>query len=203
MAVGCWITLPLCARAQESASRLSPAQSGASYTKDALFQKGTTEWALMGGGALDLRKRGQGTAFWTLQGRWGHVLTRPHGPSFVRGTLEYAVEIAPAIAFHGSQALFGGSLTPVLLQYNFTRSQRIVPFVQFGSGLLFTTKRFPTGTSELNFTPQGAVGAYWFHWPHAATMVGIRYQHTSNLGITNPNPGYEALYIFSGVSWWH
>ncbi|HWP85761.1 MAG TPA: acyloxyacyl hydrolase [Terriglobia bacterium] len=186
-----------------------------------------TEWGLASGGAADLPGSTRGGEFWAVQLRWGKVLTAPHGPGALRGTLEYAFEIVPAMALRQAEApggfrfrqapdfvtsatasresdgaLFGGGINPFFWQYNFTAHPRLVPYLQLGAGLLFTTRDFPAGTSSFNFTPQGGVGAYWFTSPRRAVSVGVRYHHTSNAGTGRANPGHNALYFYAGLSWW-
>jgi hypothetical protein len=151
-----------------------------------------------------------GGEFWTAQLRWGKVLTTPHGPGPLRGTFEYAFEIVPAMVlrqarWHPSQSsdtIFGGGLTPLLLQWNFTSAQQLVPFFHVAGGALWTTRDFPVIGSSFNFTPQGGIGAYWFVAPRRAVAFGVRFHHISNAGITDPNPGHNALYFYGGVSWW-
>lgn len=207
-------------------------------------QRHATEWGFTTGGATDLPGGAQGGQFWALQLRWGKVLTGPHGPGPLRGTLEYAFEIVPAMILRqacsnailvvpyvasnvappectitratpfltGSAAastlpsrggtLFGGGINPIFWQYNFTSHRRVVPYFNLGAGMLFTTRDFPAGTSSFNFTPQGGIGISWFAWPGRAVNFGIRYHHISNAGITKPNPGHNALYFYTGFSWW-
>jgi len=194
---------------------------------------------LFSGGAADLPGGVRGGQFWALQLRWGKVLTAPHGPGPLRGTLEYAFELVPAMVLRqtsttitcnsansasgglgtpdlyydpcafsfpalGSGTVYGGGFNPFFWQYNFTSSsqQRVIPYLQLGGGMLFTTRDFPAGTSTFNFTPQGGIGAYWFAKPNRAVSFGVRYHHISNAGISHPNPGHNSLYFYAGLSWW-
>ena len=199
----------------------------------------STEWGFTTGGATDLPGGARGGEFWAMQLRWGKVLTAPYGPGVLRGTLEYAFEIVPAIVLRQTCAawsftsitdflsgksttfggcdsskgatllaisrpanVYGGGINPFFWQYNFTSHPRVVPYIQLGGGMLFTTQDFPAGTSSFNFTPQGGIGAYWFQRPRRAVNFGVRYNHISNAGITKPNPGHNALYFYGGLSWW-
>jgi hypothetical protein len=105
-----------------------------------------------------------------------------------------------------SGTIFGGGFNPLLLQYNLggrERSEaRFVPFVQLGVGVLFTTDEVPVGTSQVNFTPQAGFGIYWTRAIQPSVVFGVRYHHISNAGRVRPNPGHNALYFYSGVSWW-
>jgi hypothetical protein len=171
-----------------------------------------TEWGFTTGGAVDLPGGVQGGEFWGIQLRWGRVLMTPRGPGFLRGSLEYAFELVPAIVlretssdanpFRGEGTVFGGGITPFYWQYNFAAHPRLVPYINLGAGMLFTTGDFPAGTSSFNFTPQGGFGAYWFANPNRALNIGLRYHHASNSGLAEFNPGHNALYFYLGYSWW-
>jgi hypothetical protein len=125
-----------------------------------------------------------------------------HGPGFLRGALQYNFEIVPAMVIRESSTVFGGGFTPVLMQYNFASGRRVLPFLQAGAGMLFTTRDVPDDTSPFNFTPQGGIGAYWLLRPRFAAVVGLRYHHISNAGTAGRNPGHNSLYFYSGFSWW-
>ena len=165
-------------------------------------EKGSTEWGWITGGGARIAGGVREGNFWALQLRWGRVLTEPRGPGVLRGTLEYAVEVVPALVMVRSETVFGGGLNPLLLQYNFTRGQRLVPFLQAGGGMLFTTDDIPAGTAQFNFTPQGGVGVYWLRGAEPSVVFGVRYHHISNAGRVQPNPGHNALYFYGGMSWW-
>ena len=165
-------------------------------------QPGTTEWGWSSGGGVRIAGGIREGNFWASQLRWGRVLTSPHGPGWLNGTLEYAVEIVPALVMVQSRTAFGGGLTPLLLQYNFTAGRRLAPFLHAGAGMLFTTREFPEGTTRFNFTPQGGMGFYWLRGRGASLVVGARYHHISNAGRVQPNPGHNALYLYGGFSWW-
>ncbi|MBI2820427.1 MAG: acyloxyacyl hydrolase [Acidobacteria bacterium] len=198
-------------------------------------QRHATELGITTGGVGDIPGGVRGGEFWAMQLRWGKVLTAPHGPGPLRGTLEYVFELVPAmvlrqasIGIGGSVAMaapspsslydpfafslnrvasswgtvYGAGMNPFLWQYNFTSHESLVPYLQMGGGLLLTTRDFPAGTSSFNFTPQGGIGVYWFARPHRAVSFGVRYHHISNAGISKPNPGHNALYFYTGLSWW-
>jgi lipid A 3-O-deacylase len=95
-----------------------------------------TEWALTTGGAADLPGGARGGQFWAMQLRWGKVLTAAHGPGALRGTLEYAFELVPAMILRQTctatstltftsltDFLTGASTTTTLLPHGCTVSQ--------------------------------------------------------------------------------
>lgn len=164
--------------------------------------KGSTEWGWLTGGATGLAGGVREGDFWALHLRWGRVLTAPHGPNFLRGTLEYTFEFVPAMLIRQSSTVDGGGLNPLLWQYNFTSNPRWTPFLQFGGGVLLTTAKVPAQTSQFNFTPQGGVGVYWSGWSRAAVAFGVRYHHISNASTAERNPGRNSLLFYTGISWW-
>lgn len=188
-------TLPL--------SSISPSQSDPSgLFRESPIGEGATELSWLTGAGVGIAGGKTKNNFWAMQLRLGRVLRKASGVGFLRGHLEYAVEILPAFVIGQSTNVFGGGITPFLLQYNFTGGGRFVPFIQSGVGWLFTTRKVPEGTSHVNFTPQVGVGAYWFHRPSSAVVFGVRYHHISNASTAERNPGHNALYIYTGISWW-
>jgi hypothetical protein len=125
---------------------------------------------VQGGNGLEDR-----TAFKFLLagGHLGRVLTDPHGPSFLKGDFEYAVEVfpfwesytpkfqrlnCPVGATLASQCkgpttsggtYRGVSVTPIILRWNFTHGKRLMPWMQGAGGLVYTTRKYP-GIGSLN-----------------------------------------------------
>jgi len=186
------------------ASRPLSAQSAPSSSSSNQFayRERGTEWGWNSGGAIGIAGGASDGRFWTLNLRWGRALTDPHGLAQLRGNLEYAVELVPVLTIKQSTTVFGVGITPFLLQYNLDSSHRVAPFIQAGAGTLFTTQKVPENTSQINFTPQGGIGVYWFRRPHSSLVMGVRYHHISNAGISKPNPGHNSLYVYTGISWW-
>jgi lipid A 3-O-deacylase len=195
-----WLVLG--ARAATAGSPSSPSPQLELLGVSASARKGGSEWGWMSGGAAHVPGGAVGRGFWTLELRWGHILTSAHGPGPLRGTLEYTIEIVPAFVVRENANVFGGGLNPFVLQYNFVRSRRLVPFLQAGGGTLFTNAKVPDGISKFNFTPQGGIGVYVFRRPTMALTLGARYHHISNGGIKSHNPGLNSLYFYTGISWW-
>ncbi len=188
-------TLPL--------SSTSPSQSDPSgLFRESPIGEGATELSWLTGVGVGINGGATADNFWAMHLRWGRVLTTNHGPGFLRGNLEYAVEVLPAFLTAQSTNVFGGGITPLLLQYNFAGGRRFVPFIQAGAGMLFTTRKVPEDTSQFNFTPQGGIGVYWFRQPRSAVAFGVRYHHISNASTAERNPGHNALDLYTGISWW-
>lgn len=101
----------------------------------------------------------------------GKVLTDNHGPGFLRGNFEYAVEVfpfwqsytpkfqretcvSPVVPIGGSAfscsepytvggTFTGISVTPIILRWNLVGSRRISPWVQGAGGLIWTNHKYP------------------------------------------------------------
>jgi lipid A 3-O-deacylase len=139
-----------------------------------------------------------GTAILSFGLRYGWVLTNSHGPGPLRGRFEYAVDAVPATLVFQRNNTFGTGINPVVLKWNFERHGRWAPYMEIDGGLLFTTDQVPPGTSNVNFTPGAAVGVQFFghHWN---PMIGVRYMHISNAGLSEPNPGINTVQVMIGL----
>lgn len=132
--------------------------------------------------------------------RYGWVLSGPRGPAPLRGRFEYALDAVPAtvVLQHAHANTFGTGIDPLVLKWNFERHGRWGPYMEIDGGLLFTTDQVPLGTSNVNFTPGAAFGVQFFghHWN---PMIGVRYMHISNAGLSEPNPGINTVQVMLGL----
>jgi hypothetical protein len=139
------------------------------------------------------------TGIWNAGLRYGWVLLDSHGPSFLRGKFEYAIDAVPVyLIFQPVNTAYGVGVNPLNLKWNFERRGRIVPYAELSGGLLFTTHEVPPGTSSLNFTPSAAFGTHLlterFAWSFEA-----RYLHISDAGLSRVNPGINTVEVRIGV----
>jgi hypothetical protein len=162
----------------------------------------------------------------------GRMLTALHGPSLLHGRGEAVVEVIPFwLAYYPKQEVLvnstlstysgligfealrspGVSVTPLLFRWNFMNraSNRLVPWVQLGSGLLWTAHNFPQGggqgygTSRINFTPQVSVGESIFTRNNQSLNLAVKAVHISSAGLGEYNPGISVNLQFRlGYSWW-
>ena len=143
----------------------------------------------------------QHTGVWTAGFRYGWILTEPHGPSFLRGRFEYAVEGVPAfVVFQPSNTAYGAAVDPFALKWNFDTRGRIVPYLDLGGGALFTNLQVPEGTSRINFTTSGAIGAH-FLTGKVVWSADVRFMHISNAGLETLNPGLNTVQLRLGIGW--
>jgi hypothetical protein len=138
------------------------------------------------------------TGVWNAGLRYGWVLTDLHGPGFLRGSFEYAVEAVPFfLVFQPANTTYGGGVDPLGLKWNFVQRGSVVPYLELNGGTLFTTQEVPTHTSTVNFTSGAAFGAHFLRGGHNLS-VDVRYMHISNAGLTSPNPGINTFQVRVG-----
>jgi len=126
------------------------------------------------------------------------VLTDPHGPGFLRGSFEYAIDAVPAyLIFQPRNTAYGVGINPLNLQWKFAARGALVPYLELSGGTLFTTHDVPSGTSSVNFTSGAALGAHILR-NHTWTLE-LRYLHISNAGLERLNPGINTVEVRLGI----
>ncbi|HJW92095.1 MAG TPA: acyloxyacyl hydrolase [Thermoanaerobaculia bacterium] len=83
------------------------------------------------------------------------------------------------------------------LRHHFgSASANVRPFVELGSGPMFSSKKVPATTSRINFDSYGTAGVTF----HGRQYLGFRFQHISNAGIVaDRNPGFNIGSIVFGI----
>jgi hypothetical protein len=138
------------------------------------------------------------TSVWNVGVRYGWILTRPHGPGFLKGRFEYVVDAVPVfMVFQRYNTAYGAGFNPLGLKWDFAARGRIEPYLELGGGTLFTNHQVPIGTSSVNFTPSAALGMHVLDDKYAFS-VELRYLHISNAGLSSPNPGINTLEVRVG-----
>jgi len=139
------------------------------------------------------------TSVWNAGLRYGWILTRPHGPGFLKGRFEYVLDGTPVfVLFQKYNTTYGGGFSPLGLKWDFATRGRIEPYVELNGGTLFTNHQVPIGTSSVNFTDAAALGIHLLgtRW---AWSLEARYMHISNAGLGNLNPGINTVQVRLGV----
>ncbi len=162
-------------------------------------EDGGRELQLWSGGGHSVAGGTSNTGVWNLGLRYGWVLTRPHGPGFLKGRFEYAVDAVPMfLVFQPANTAYGVGLNPLDLKWNFATRENFVPYIELDGGTLFTTHQVPSGTSSVNFTSSAALGTHIlrdkYNW-----SLEVRYMHISNAGLTSPNPGVNTVQVRLGI----
>ena len=162
-------------------------------------QQGGSEIQIWTAGGHSVSGGRGGTGIWDTGLRYGWVLSDAHGPSFLNGRFEYAVDAVPLyVIFQPANTAYGTGLNPLNLKWDFQRHGRLVPYAELSGGVLFTTHQVPPRTSSINFTPSGAFGVHYLGGRLAWT-VEARYFHISNAGLSRSNPGINSFVVRIGV----
>jgi hypothetical protein len=162
-------------------------------------EDGGREIELWTGGGHSVPGGTSNTSVWNAGLRYGWILTRPHGPGFLKGRFEYAVDGVPGfVVFQPRNTAEGVGFNPLNLKWNFATPGRIAPYVELSGGTLFTNHNVPDGTNTVNFTSSAAVGAHFLgdRWNWSAEL---RYMHISNAGLATPNPGLNTVQVRLGI----
>ena len=162
--------------------------------------RGDHELELWTGGGHSAGGGVGGISVWNVGLRYGWILTSTHGPEFLRGQFEYAVDVVPVFwVFEPKGTAYGFVLDPIVLKWDFRTRGRVVPYLEISGGTLFTSRDVPPGISWVNFASGGAVGFYLPGKKHAWSAE-LRYTHISDAGLTTPNPGTNTFQVRLGFS---
>ncbi|MDP9147125.1 MAG: acyloxyacyl hydrolase [Acidobacteriota bacterium] len=162
-------------------------------------EQGGHELRVWAGGGHGLNGSQSGDGIFNLGVRYGWILTEPHGPGFLRGRFEYAVDLVPLfLVVQRANTAYGFGVNPFALKWNFASRSSVVPYFDIGGGTLFTNVKVPAGTSHVNFTTGGAAGVHIlrrkYNW-----SAEVRFMHISNAGLSSPNPGINTIQVRLGV----
>jgi len=160
-------------------------------------EEGGHELEVWTGGGHSVPGGTKDTSVWNAGVRFGWILTAPHGPGFLSGRFEYAVDAVPAfVIFQRANTAYGAGVDPFALKWIFATRGDAQPYIELNGGTLFTTHEVPAGTSTVNFTSSAALGVHFLR--HNAWSVEVRYMHISNAGLTTPNPGINTVQVRLG-----
>jgi len=154
---------------------------------------GGNEVQVWAGGGHGVNGSQSGDGVMNVGFRYGLILTDPHGPGFLRGRLEYALDAVPLfLVVQKTNTAYGAGINPLAFKWNLDTHGSAVPYLELGGGTLFTNTKVPEGTSRINFTTSGAVG---FHFLRSKYNISteVRFMHISNSGLATPNPGINTI----------
>ena len=155
--------------------------------------EGGHELQIWSGGGHGINGSQSGDGVWNVGLRFGLILTAPHGPGFLRGRLEYAVEAVPVFwVFQKGNTAYGGGINPFAFKWALDTHRSVVPYFEIGGGTLFTNVKTPPGTSQINFTTGGALGLHFLRSKYNISTE-VRFMHISNAGMTTLNPGINTI----------
>jgi hypothetical protein len=160
--------------------------------------EGGHEWQVWTGGGHGISGSQSGDGIWNVGFRYGLILTAPHGPGFLRGRLEYAIDAVPVfLVVQKTNTAYGAGINPFAFKWALDTRKGVVPYLEIGGGTLFTNTKVPEGTSRVNFTSSAALGLHFLRSRHNISAE-VRYMHISNAGIATPNPGINTIQLRLG-----
>ena len=155
--------------------------------------EGGHELQVWTGGGRRINGSQSGDEVWNAGFRYGLILTAPHGPGFLRGRLEYAVDAVPVfMVAQKTNTAYGVGINPFAFKWALDMHSSVVPYLELGGGTLFTNTKVPEGTSRINFATSGAAGLHFLRSKHNLSAE-VRYMHISNAGLSTPNPGINTI----------
>src|SRR5713101_1620579 len=155
--------------------------------------EGGHELQVWTGGGHGFNGSQSGDGVWNVGFRYGLILTAPHGPGFLRGRLEYAVDAVPVfLVVQRTNTAYGVGINPFAFKWALDTHGSAVPYLEVGGGTLFTNTKVPEATSRINFTTGGALGLHFLRSKHTISTE-VRYMHISNAGLATPNPGINTI----------
>jgi len=162
-------------------------------------EDGGRELELWSGGGHSVSGGTGNTGVWNVGFRYGWLLTRPHGASFLKGRFEYAVDAVPVfMVIQPANTTYGFGLNPLNLKWNFATRGDFVPYLELDGGTLFTSEQVPTGSSRVNFTSGTALGTHILREKYDWS-VEVRYMHISNAGLASANRGLNSFQVRLGI----
>lgn len=160
--------------------------------------EGEHEVQIWTGGGHGINGSQASDGLWNVGLRYGLILTAPHGPGFVRGRLEYAVDAVPVfLVFQKQNTAYGVGINPFAFKWALDTHGSVVPYFEIGGGTLFTNTQVPAGTSRINFTTGGALGLHFLRSKNNISAE-VRYMHISNAGLATANPGINTIQVRLG-----
>jgi lipid A 3-O-deacylase len=157
-----------------------------------------SEWQVWTGGGHGINGSTSGTGVWNVGLRYGLILTAPHGPGFLQGQLEYALDAVPVwVITQRTNTAYGAGVNPFAFKWILSKPQKVKPFFEIEGGTLFTNTKVPELTSQVNFTTSAALGMHILGEKHDCTAE-VRFMHISNAGLATPNPGINTIQVRIG-----
>lgn len=170
----------------------------AQSARDGGPESGSHDFEVWAAGGYTVHGGVTNTTVWNAGARYGWVITDLHGPGFLRGRFEYAVNAIPVfVVAQPGQTVYGVSFDPAVLRWNFQQRRRFMPYFDLSGGVVFTNHAVPPGGGAVNFTPSAGIGisvpSGRFRW-----SAELHYMHISDSELTLYNPGINTLQLRLG-----
>lgn len=142
------------------------------------------------------------TEVWMAGTRFGKILTAPHGPGWLRGTLQWSVDLIPLFIVSNLETAYGAGINPIVGRWNFIYHGRTAPYVELAGGVVFTNSNIPPGpTSKFNVVPSVGFGWQILRRSQRSIDLGVHAWHLSNAWTAPRNPSANGIQITIGYHW--
>jgi len=126
-------------------------------------------------------------------------LTRPMGPPWLRGRVEWTPELFfMELSKPHIRSVFG--ITPVEFRYHLEPIGRFRPYTLLGGGILYADVDRRETESNLNFSVHLGVGTSYAISDKVSLLLEYRHVHISNAGLDKDNTGIDENAVLGGVS---
>jgi hypothetical protein len=132
--------------------------------------------------------------------QYGRFLSEEVGKSWYRGRHEILIEVPFSAVYHPKSAIMTGM--NFLSCWNFTASEKIVPYILAGGGFVYTNLDIPGLGSEFNGNYQGGFGLRYLIKERTAVEFNYRLHHISNADTADPNEPLNSSKILFGISFY-
>lgn len=126
-------------------------------------------------------------------------LTRPIGPSWARGRIEWNPELFIVILSNPYVRPMLG-MDPIQFRYQLEPIGRWSPYVLGTAGILYANVHRQETNSDLNFNIGIGVGTRYAVTDKTWLLLEYRHVHISNAGIKNQNSGIDSDNFLAGIS---
>jgi len=168
--------------ASSDAPRLAAASAGTARFGAA----GSWRWQVLGGGGIGTDS--------ISNGQLGAGVSW-----FVVDDLSIDVQVNADYFNQSGPSAWGGDVE-LLFRWHFIARDTWSIYVDGGCGLMWTSHDVPPDSASFNFTPQAGAGMTWEIATDTRLMLGARWFHVSNANTASPNPSYNGVFVYAGVS---
>ena len=130
--------------------------------------------------------------------QFGRFLSEETGKSWYRGRHEILIEVPFSAIYHPKSAIMTGM--NFLACWNFTASEKMVPYVFAGGGFVYTNLDISGLGREFNGNYQAGFGLRYLIKERTSIEFNYRLHHISNASTADPNEPLNSSKILFGIS---
>ncbi len=91
----------------------------------------------------------------------------------------------------------------LLLKYAHSINSYFSPYIEAGTGAVYSTQDVVGQSTRWNFLTQCGFGLHYFFREATSLNIGYRFRHSSNAGIEEPNSGIDVHSFIMGFSYFY